>query len=552
MAPDLTNPKVLIVGAGPAGLVLALSLLKNGVPVHIIEKSLHPRIGQRGPSLMPRSLEIFDFLGLSAAILAHARGAPPINLYKMPEGVEVMMDFEMSPYIDPTPACPYLSLLLLGQDSLDKILQAELKKRYKTEVSFSTELESFEQSQDHVLVKLLKHSTETKAVERVEEQYEYVIGADGAKSVVRKVLGLSFLGKTTEENFVVGDAKFGGLALDKWHMWGELGQILVGLRPTEDHGVVNFVLGGSKFTNHEEVCSSEESLKAFLKKHSGNRNDIWVEKFICYNHYRVNIRMLEKFGVGRVFVVGDTAHVHSPAGGQGMNTGIQDSFNLGWKLALVLKGLAPPSLLDTYNDERHPVVAEMLNITTGMLNKMVVSSANVGWKRTGHINQLAVNYRWSSIVVDEAREKGEGGKQATSTYAVEAGAGVQAGDRAPDAPGLIRYGAPAEEGTTRLFKIFDPSRHTVLIFAHADYDTILSSLKRFPPTLVRPIIISAGGNGFVPSCDVFEDRDGHAHEAYKGPEGTSGVFVVRPDGVVGARTGNAEKLSSYFAGIFTN
>ncbi|CAA7261872.1 unnamed protein product [Cyclocybe aegerita] len=408
MSTGLTNPKVLIVGAGPAGLVLALSLLKNGVPVHVVEKSVHPRIGQRRPSLMPRSLEIFDFFGLSDAILARARRAPPINLYEMPEGVEVMMEFEMSPHIDPTPACPYLDLLLLGQDGLDRILRAELKNRYGTEVSFGVELESFDQSADHVVVQLLNHSTEAKVVERVEEHYEYVIGADGAKSVVRKELGLSFLGKTAEENFV------------KWHMWGELGQVLVGLRPTEDHDVVNFVLGGSKFTNHEEVCSSEESLKAFLKKHSGNRDDIWVEEFICYNHYRVNIRMLEKFGVERVFVVGDAAHIHSPAGGQGMNTGIQDSFNLGWKLALVLKGLAPPSLLDTYNDERHPVVAEMLNITTGMLNKMVVASADVGWRRTGHINQLGVNYRWSSIVVDEAKGKVNGGKQASSTYNVEA------------------------------------------------------------------------------------------------------------------------------------
>lgn len=240
---------------------------------------------------------------------------------------------------------------------------------------------------------------------------------------------------------------------------------------------------------------------------------------------------------------------------QGMNTGIQDSYNLGWKLALVAKGFAPASLLETFNSERYPVVAEMLDITTKLMKKTTEESNNEkGWDRTGDVNQLGVNYRGSQIVICEGEAVMEESiYESGSSYKTRAEGYVKSGDRAPDATGLQRMINGNPEGVaTRLFKIFDPTRHTVLIFAEqTDYVSVLSSLRTYDVTLVRPVLITKSGKGRDISADyVFEDSDGHANSAYKGPTGFSGVFVIRPDGMVGARVRGVKTLGRYFEGIF--
>ncbi|KAJ3490071.1 hypothetical protein NLJ89_g11468 [Agrocybe chaxingu] len=366
MAVDSTHPsapRILIVGAGPSGLVLALSLLRNGVPVRIIEKTTHPRIGQRGAGIMPRSFEVFGFLGIADKVIARGRPLMKLRHWKMPGGTEVIKEMDMQTDTEPTPSIPYPNMRLCGQNNLDAIMQAELKE-YGTSVEHGVRLDSFEQFPDHVQVQLSKPKLGTEEFGHEDAAYDYVVGCDGARSVVRKLLGLTFLGQTTEENFVVGDMKLEGLSDDRLHHWGDLSDILTGIRPTEDKGVFNFIIGGTKFENHAEVAANDHVLKRFIEEHTGSRKDIKIKEFITYGHYQTHIRMVNKFGEGRVFVAGDAAHIHSPTGGQGLNTGVQDAFNLGWKLSLVTKGLSPASLLETYNDERLPVVAEMLNITT--------------------------------------------------------------------------------------------------------------------------------------------------------------------------------------------
>jgi len=233
-----------------------------------------------------------------------------------------------------------------------------------------------------------------------------------------------------------------------------------------------------------------------------------------------------------------------------MNTGIQDSFNLGWKLALVIKGLAPESLLDTFNEERLPVVAEMLDMTSLILKKTVEGNdLQDAMNRTGDVNQLGVNYRFSSIVVDEESEKLGINRSAGSTYHVEADEPVRAGDRAPDALGLVELNGAAEPA--RLFNLFKPNRHSVLILADkVDYAPMLAALTSYPSDLVNVIVVfSAGTAQKIPDMTVVEDLEGHAHNAYKGPDGTSGVFIIRPDGVIGARVGDAAGIQRYFSRI---
>jgi FAD binding domain len=244
-----------------------------------------------------------------------------------------------------------------------------------------------------------------------------------------------------------------------------------------------------------------------------------------------------------------------------MNTGIQDSFNLGWKLAHVVKGLSPPSLLDTYTEERLPVVTEMLNLTTKILKATIDKPNNeAGWRRTGKLNQLGVNYRWSSIVVDQNTDSGTGpgAREAHSAYDVEAGGVLHAGDRAPDASGLVKVNFENQKSgeSTRLFKLLSPTRHTVLIFADAAdvHATLQGAIAKFSKELVlRAVVILRAGTAKTMQdvgCDVFEDRDEHAYDAYKGTEGPNGIVIIRPDGVTGAIVKDVDWVERYFRAIF--
>ncbi|KAF9554033.1 monooxygenase [Agrocybe pediades] len=548
--------QILIVGSGPSGLVLALSLLRNGVPVRVIEKSTTHRVGQRGAGLMPRSIEIFESLGILDQVMARSIPLPAFKMYKMPEGVEVAKEFSASPHVDPTPSEPYLNPRILGQDNLDKIIRAELEK-LGCFVELGMELKSLEQKEDRVRVQILKHdlNDEAAAPQEEEAEYKWVVGADGARGAVRKLLGLSYLGETTEQRMVTGDILVDGLSQEYWHVWGDITKLMISIRPSEREKLFNFIISGNNI-DINEVAADHVLLKQLLKQGTGNREDIEWGNIICAWPYKVSVRMVDYFQKGRVFVAGDAAHIHSPTGGQGMNTGVQDAYNLAWKLALVANGKAPESLLDTYHEERHPVVSEMLSITTRLLKKTVTDgSSQEAWDRSGQVHQLGVNYRASPIVLDEDSERTGVDRAAGSRYTVEPGSPVHAGDRAPDASGLFVLGNEVC-GPTRLFKLFNPTRHTVLIFSNrVEFTQEIGSLLATysSDSVLAIVVIQTGETRPVPSTFsgiVVEDRCMFADSAYKGPSRTSGIFVIRPDGFVGARFGGVEGLQRYFQGVF--
>ncbi|KAF9568778.1 monooxygenase [Agrocybe pediades] len=563
------DPQILIVGSGPSGLILALSLLRNGVPVRVIEKSTTNRIGQRGAGLMPRTFEAFESLGILDQVVRRAATIKPFCVYKMPEGVEVLREFNQAPYVEPTPAQPYLNQMVLGQDNLDKIIRAELEKLGCT-VELGVELLSFKQDEGSVQVKLGKYHLESpnSPVKIEETSYKWLVGADGARSTVRKQLGVPFPGETSaDQRIIKGDIMVQGLSDDKWHMWGEPDSGLTVVRSTETPGLFNFILGSPKLLQDlnsiNEVLESEEKVKELLKLATGNRENIAWGNIICANLYTVNVRMADTFKKGRVFLTGDAGHIHSPAGGQGLNSGVQDSFNLGWKLALVIKGLAGESLLETYSEERIPVIAEMLNLTKGLFKKTVANVTNEeGWKRNGAVDQLGVNYRWSSVVVDEESERLGLDRAAGSAYSVDPDEPLRAGDRAPDAPGLVVAKPAVKAGeTTRLFHFFHPAKHTIIIFLEkADLGASLRALAPYSKGLLTDVIIivKEDDNSIASSVVdevgldhviVLVDREGLAHAAYDCPQQRTGVFVVRPDRIVGARVSGAEGIQRYFNGI---
>ncbi|KAJ7696576.1 FAD binding domain-containing protein [Mycena rosella] len=540
MDPNI-EPKILIVGAGPSGLLLALTLRRNGIPVRIIEKLPAPSIGQRGPGIMPRTQEIFRALGVLDGALKHARSMPQMRSYIMPEGVLPLKTFSMHAPADPT-TCPCPSLIVIGQNHVEDALRAVLRQ-YSCDVEFGTELVSLAQDGEGV------NATTTKQNGQQETQrFDFLVGTDGGRGVVRKLLGLTFLGESRPSvNWLLADVVMEGIVGDYWHTWGNS----VFLRPTATPGLFGLILDLSKADHDSDHLMKDHiSLQKTIWNITG-RTDLKLVKVVWTSKWTPNIRMVDQFSAGRCFVAGDAAHVQSPTGGQGLNSGVQDSFNLAWKLALVLRGLAPMALLDTYNEERLPVIQTMLAKTTELLNATVDvqnSEDTSRWNRGGPLSMLSINYRWSSIVVDEQHEDTK--NIARDPYGTEF-RDLRAGDRAPDAPELkdLVNGGQAK----RLFDVLDVSRHTVLVFSASPerYSAVLETLSRFPQGTTRCVAIVPSGASAVDihgSDIILEDTQKHAYSSYGFKMGCD-IAVVRPDGVLGAVVRSSVGLEQYFRQI---
>ncbi|KAJ6518726.1 FAD binding domain-containing protein [Mycena sanguinolenta] len=579
-----SHPKVLVVGAGPSGLVMALALLRNGVPVRLIDQEPVSRLGQRGAGIMPRSLELFSALGagIGEEILRRAIPAPQAVIYQVPGGVEVLSKFDMWPPSEPTPQRPFPNVVMLGQDHLEQILRKELQK-LGCETEWGSTLLSFEQpkGEDCVRACISRPQGEDRVTETT--TFDYLIGTDGARGMVRKALGLSYLGETSNaDRLVVGDVMVHGLDSTLWHMFGEPGGCWISLRPTEVPFMWSFLLQGPNI-DHAHIIEHPEALAPIFVEYTGGRRDLVFGDVVWLSHYRPSIRMVDKFGVGRVFLAGDAAHVHSITGGQGMNVGIQDSFNLAWKLALVQRNLAPESLLKTYTEERAPVVAAMLNQITALLKEDWADKSGVpppspggvsAWKHNGGVLQLGVNCRWSCLVVDEQEPEDDflnddvdedyGDQEEGDSFGAFTDRPLAAGDRAPDAPGLVVLKrpigdpdkTPTDARTTSLFRTFLASRHTVLIFSGkaSRLAAVLRLLAPLPPHTIQSVVVvraqplTLAGEYVLPDW-VLEDRAGHAYNTYALRDECD-IVVVRPDGLVGAIVRSREGLQRYFRGVF--
>ncbi|MEU0103678.1 FAD-dependent monooxygenase [Streptomyces sp. NPDC006267] len=602
---------VLIVGAGPTGLVLACDLARRGAAVRIVDRSPAPPRTSRAKGPNPRSLEILDDLGVAEEVLA--AGSAPLPMLKYRDRLPVA---EADPWADsaPSPEAPYDRGRLIAQWRLEEVLRDRLAG-YGVRVELGREVVGLTQGRDgraggggapggtgfdedgghgrgsggsgrgsggsgrgssrggrgsgggrgHV---------DVTYAEGPAGRARYVVGCDGAHSAVRKLLGIGFEGTTEEDQVMVcGDVDLveGVLDRTRWHQWfDEDGAVMLCPIPGTRTGWW-FQAGPERDGRGRPLAPTADGFRRLLAHHTALPGQALVRAELL-STYRVNVRMADRFRAGRVFLAGDAAHVHAVAGGLGMNTGIQDAFNLGWKLGLVLAGHADAELLDTYEEERLPVAARTLDLTSERLRATLEAIRRPGGGLDAAITPdttgLDVGYRWSSLaarpahppVAPEAVDgsprppaspETDGRSSAASAVPAAPAAGDRvpdAGGRAPDTGGSAPYAgdrapdAPCVDAVTgartRLHRVFAGPRTTVLGFGPGS------------AAVLREAGTSYGGAG-VRTCRVYaphEDRAGaepgavvddagHAAAAYgtrvSGGAGAGIVVVIRPDHHVG-------------------
>ncbi|KAL1694009.1 FAD binding domain-containing protein [Schizophyllum commune] len=539
------------VGAGPTGSSLALSLLKSGVSVRLIDKLPQPRVGQKGNGIQPRTIEVLNLLGVLDDFWKRSINLKKLRLYEMPGATKVAKEIALEPIVDPTPDKPWPNLRVMGQDRFEALLYEHLAK-HGCEVERGTELRSFTQDADKVTAELVKAGGSVETAD-----FEFLVGCDGGHSTVRHGLGLAFLGETLHEKpMMLGDIEVKGLDDAYWHMFdsnmggasnGETAHTYCLFRTSEVPGLATVMAGGENAS--DKLDTRDGIIEHFLNL--TGRKDVEFGELKCASWWRPNIRMVDSLGEGRVLVAGDAAHTHSPTGAQGMNSSIQDGFNLAWKFALVHKKLASLNLLSTYTSERLPVIAAMLQKTTELYNKTskafkehgaaYAKASDAMWERKSELQQLGVNYRGSDIVLDERNSAKDA---IPSAYGSGAG-GLRAGDRAPSAP--LRG-----DGIEKLFDVLDSTRHTVLVFTadETKVKSVVDAVKALPSGVAKTVAIVPQGKTLdIPGVQVVDDVEGHAYRTYQvGDEPTT--FVVRPDGAIGAIVLEAEGVARYFAKIF--
>ncbi|MFJ1865587.1 FAD-dependent monooxygenase [Streptomyces sp. NPDC088097] len=534
---------VLVVGAGPVGLTAAGELRRRGVSCRIVDRLPARLPYAKAVGIQPRTLELWDRMGLVRAALDAS--VPMRGQLVYVDGVQgERIDLALPPEV------PY-GFAALPQYETERILE-EFLARFGTLIERSAELVSFVQDAGGV------SSVLRTATGEEEVRSHYLVGCDGAHSAVRKGLGLSFEGGAFAEEYMLADVEIGwdlpaGYAVRSMHLDGDgkVDDLLVcvplpgegryrvsmqappelsagsGADPAD--GVAHGLGDGSRSPGLADVQAVLDRLSPRPVTASTLR---WSSVF------RISHRLVDRYGEGRVFVAGDAAHIHPPTGAQGMNTGIQDAWNLAWKLALAVDGADHPALLPSYDAERRPVGEEVVGRTVRHAAQGVRADAEDPATLMLREAQLLVAYPGSPVVLRPDADPGRAGA-----------AGPGAGERAPDCGGLVGEIAAYPQ---RLYDLLRERDHVLLLYGD-EGDGLPALTDGLPAAgrLTAYAVLSEGGtarSGAAPP--VFRDAGGEFARLYgvRGPT----AFVVRPDGYLGARLEppTREGLGAYLAGVF--
>ena len=392
---------VIIIGAGPTGLSLACQCIRYGIDFVVVEKNATVTPYSKAIGVQARTLEVYDQIGLAQPAIERGTIASRVRLI---EGGEVRGEMNLGNFGKDLSQYPYM--LMLEQSKNEQLLY-DFVLSHGRDVSWNTELENFSQDETGVTAQVKLPSGESQTI-----RGKFLAGCDGASSPVRHGLGLTFEGSTFERLFYVADARVDWeLPHDALHVCLAK-EVFVAFFPMPGENRYRVVGTFPESKNEEQGEVLYEEIEQEIKNQV--KLDLELSDVRWFSLYKVHSRRVNKFSKGRCFLAGDSAHIHSPAGAQGMNTGIQDAYNLAWKLALVVKGIAGEELLDTYNEERLANAQRLLESTDRMFEfaagshwlmsfirttifppvaGFVASLESVSKRMFPLISQIGINYR---------------------------------------------------------------------------------------------------------------------------------------------------------------
>lgn len=511
---------VLIVGAGPTGLTLACDLARRGVAHRIIERSESYSVASRAKGIQPRSLEVADDLGAVHYIVNTGIVDLPARYYTADGGcvdkpgitVAASAEFE-TPYRDP---------VLIAQFDVEKALRDRYAD-FGGQVELGVEAVELAQDSESATI------TVNTPLGKQQIRARYVVGSDGGKSTIRKHTGTPLIGETHEnERWYLGDVRLEGLDRDHIHIWTSP-EGMIGVTPLPGTDIWQL-----QATIPEEIEEPEqpslEMYQAMFNRRAGAGN-VRLTDASWLSIYRINVRMAEQFRKGRVFLAGEAAHVHPATGGQGMNTGIQDGYNLGWKLDTVLRG-ADSALLNTYDEERRPIAQVVLQDSSKKMGEVLGTvtergslSQSIGAMSDDLTSGLRISYRSSSL---------------TRPMNDENSVGPRPGDRAPDAKGL--HGNNLEGS---VFDLFRGTHWSLLVLTDGDEPLL-------PFNDSHDLHIHRIFKTDMETSKGLVDSEGNVYRVY-GSKGNE-LVLVRPDGYIALRSNgnNARAIADYLAQVIPN
>ncbi|AXK64850.1 FAD-dependent monooxygenase [Burkholderia sp. IDO3] len=542
----LDIPPVLIAGAGPTGLAAAMSLARARVPVRIIDRLVTPAPYSRAIGIQARTLELLE---------QHRAVEPFLALGHRAHAAALHADGRVIARLDFDPLQTRYPYLLFLDQSITERLLAEHLAGLGVTVERGVTLTACEAGGTSLDVKI-------RGADGLEQAFapSYLIAADGAHSTVRHLLGVGFAGHAFEQTFLLADFA----AIPDWpeeeiHLF------------TTSNGIAGlFPMGGGRFrlvadrppgsdASPETSTPSLAECEAIVRARVGA--SISPSDLAWSSYFHLHSRMVDRLRHGRVFFAGDAAHVHSPAGAQGMNTGIQEAFNLGWKLARVLGVGSPERLLDTYHAERHPIERDVLR-QTGLVTQIVEADHGAMKLLRDHVVPLLASFGpLRDAVRRTVSELGVQYRKSALTLERVLDGGPRAGERAPDALVHVVDGPLGQApGTARLYDLHDPASFTLLLLEEpvngeagetadvppipADAQALVQGLERIMPGAVRAWrVADAASDG----ADGLAQAYGRSRPSF---------YLLRPDGYIAARGRTATDANallrhceSWFAGM---
>ncbi len=552
LPPDDPITLVLIVGAGPTGLTLAIELARRGVPFRIIDREAERTRTSRAIGTQARTVEVFRLMGIPETALEPAARPRALRFAERDRTLARIAFGDGLPGASPR-------LISMDESDTERVLEQRLEQ-LGGQVERSTQLLGFRVDGERVTASLQGPDGTSELETR------FLVGADGAHSTVRREAGIGFAGAAYPERFLLADLDLDwDLPHDEGHIWiGDDGLVAAIPLPGERRYRVIVPLppayATKEYESEAEIAAEAETL---LRQRTGVTlrrigDPAWASAF------RIQRRQADRYRRGPVFLAGDAAHVHSPVGGQGMNTGIQDAFNLGWKLALAARDQAAPGLLDTYQAERHPIARGVLRgthlgtrlfLAQNPLMRAVrewavpaiVNIPPIRRRILAAVSQLAINYRGSSLSVDaDDRAESRGWLRRTAR-------GLRAGDRVPDATLMDTRGSEP----VMLFDLISQG-WTLLLFPGDDaMPETIDSLERIARQVqdavgdaVRSyLVLDTPANDDV-AVTALLDPAREVSRIFAAGKGL--VALVRPDGYLGyrGRPDQPGELASYLARVF--